>query len=143
MSKLSKSLGKARLRLSLPFLSYEVPLDGLLNSTSVDERITRLAEVRRDLEAAVDAVTSLQQEAHTRKAEVEKLQGTVSQLREDKQSAQKLLAIPQESVARLIESASSKGRLRGLIEGLVIGLVTGIISSVIVWYFTSAVPSVT
>ncbi len=143
MSKLLKSRGKAVFHFGGPFFSYEVQLDGLLDSKTVDERITRLAEVRRDLEAAVDAVTSLQQEAHTRKTEVEKLQDTVTQLQEDKQSAEKLLALPQESVARVIGKASSKGRVRGLIEGIVIGLVTGIISSAIVRYFTSGVPSVT
>ncbi|MGD8451500.1 MAG: hypothetical protein PVJ57_06750 [Phycisphaerae bacterium] len=137
MSKLSELLGKGRVRVSLPLFTYEIPLDQFTDSKSVDERIARLAAVRRDLEAAADAVTSLQREANVRKTEVEELRGTLVRLHEDKESAEKLLAVSTESIARILKSASSKGRIRGLAEGVVIGLATGVASSAIVWYFTS------
>jgi tetrahydromethanopterin S-methyltransferase subunit A len=138
MSKLARSLGKARVRISLPFLSYEWQINDVLDSKDVDERIARLGEIKRELEGAIDAVTSLQKEANTRKQEVDNLSVAIDCLQQDKQAAEQILKIPKESVARIISEANSKGRIRGIIEGVILGLITGIISSALVWYFTSS-----
>jgi hypothetical protein len=134
---LKKHLSKARFRINLPFISYEVPIDELLNSKNIDERITRLGEIKRDLQGAIEAVDGLQAEALERKSEVEHLQHTVQQLEEDKNTAETLLKMPEESFARLLVRAGSRGRIRGIVEGLVIGLLTGALSSFLVWYLTT------
>lgn len=126
----------ARFRISLPFLSYEMNLNDLVDSSNVDERIARLGEIKVDLEAAVIAVDSLKTEAEARKMEANKLRETVEQLSEERTTAEALLRLPEASFARLLTKANSKGHWRGIIEGIVVGFVTGVISSLVVWYFT-------
>ena len=133
---LSKRLSKVAFRISLPFVGVEVPLAEILNTTSIDERIAKLDTIKRDLQGAIEAVEGLQDEAQKRKGEVDDLQQTVERLREDKDTAQTILRLPEESVARLISRASSKGRIRGAIEGVIIGFLTGALSSFLVWYLT-------
>ncbi|MBI4317546.1 MAG: hypothetical protein HY675_03570 [Chloroflexi bacterium] len=125
-----------RLRISLPFISYEVALDDLATSDTVDARIARLGEIKRDLEAAIAAVHGLQEEARDRKTEADQLQALIAKLQEDKSAAESLLKLPEESFIRLVGRATSKGRVRGLIEGAIIGFATGALSSFLVWYFT-------
>jgi hypothetical protein len=136
MAKFRDQLKKTRFRVSLPFISYEVSLDDLLNTTSVDERIASLNRVHEDLLGAVAAVEGLQSEALERKHEVEQLEETVRQLNQDRSTAESLLNVPEESFTRLLARATSKGRTRGIIEGSVIGFATGTLSSFFVWYLT-------
>jgi hypothetical protein len=115
-------------------------LDGLFRwlqpSPSIDERIAKLAQVQSDLEAAIEAVKGLRQNADESKREAEKLQAVVGQLEQDKKAAEELVKLPEEAVARLIYRANAKGRGRGLVEGICIGLVTGFLSSLLAWYLT-------
>ena len=127
----------ARFRISLPFFSYEMNLKELVDSTNIDDRIAKLGEIKADLEAAVIAVDSLKSEAEDRKAETNNLRETIEQLNEERNTAEALLKLPEESFARLLTKANSKGHLRGIIEGSLIGFSTGTISSIIVWYFTN------
>lgn len=134
MRKLAEILKKVRFRISP--VGIEVVLDELGDSSTVDERIARLGQVKRDLEAAINAVSSLQAEATDRKTEADQLQAVISRLQEDKNTAESLLRVPEESLVRLVGRAGSKGRIRGLIEGGVIGFVSGVLSSLFVWYVT-------
>ncbi len=83
------------------------------------------------------AVSALQDEAGERKAEVDQLQELVAKLQEDKNAAESLLQVPEESLVRLMSRATSKGRARGLAEGAIIGFLTGALSSLLVWYLTN------
>jgi peptidoglycan hydrolase CwlO-like protein len=136
MSKLSKSIGKMRLRINLPFITYEVTLDDLFSSKNIDERLARLGEVKKDLQGAIEAIDNLQSEALERKSEVGQLQQTIEKLQEDKTTAEALLQFPEESFARVLSRATAKSRTRGIIEGLTIGFVTGALSSLLIWYLT-------
>jgi ABC-type transporter Mla subunit MlaD len=136
LKKLAELLKKSHFRISLPGLGFEIPFAELTDTSTVDERVARLDQVKRDLEAAIKAVSSLQAEAADRKAEANQLQETVSRLHQDKNTAESLLSVPEESFVRLLGRASSKARFRGLLEGALIGFVTGVLSSLVVWYFT-------
>lgn len=136
MRKFARKLSKARFRLSLPFISYEVGIDELFRSQSIDHRIAKLGEIKRDLLGAIEAVETLQTEAHERKGEVAQLQESVKRLRDDKDTAETILRMPEESFARLISRASARGRIRGVVEGLIIGFMTGGLSSLLIWYLT-------
>lgn len=129
MSVLMKS---TRLSVSLPFLRYEMDIAKALDPKTVDERIERLDHIRNELSSAIDAVTELQREAQDNKTEAESLRESVKQLEQDKATAETLLKIPEESFARMLVRASSRGRIRGLLEGFV----TGALSSLLVWYVT-------
>jgi hypothetical protein len=72
-TKLKKILRNARFRVSLPFFSYEVTADDVLNSKNVDDRIKRLSTIRTDLEETIQAVTELQEEALQNKKEADEL----------------------------------------------------------------------
>jgi predicted nuclease with TOPRIM domain len=135
-SFLAKYLKKARLRVSLPFLSYEVTLDDLIDSKDVDERIKRLSTIKNDLEETIVAVEQLQAEAFKSKNEADKLKETISLLEQDKSTAEAMLKLSEESFSRVLSRASSKGRVRGIIEGIIIGFTTGILSSLLAWYLT-------
>src|SRR3990170_1913120 len=103
MAKLVEKLKRGtRLRISLPFISYEVALDDLATSDTVDARIARLGEIKRDLEAAIAAVQGLQEEARERKTEADQLQALIAKLQEDKSAAESLLKVPEESFIRLV-----------------------------------------
>ncbi len=108
----------------------------LEDKKTIDERISRLGEIKEDLEGAIKAVDDLQSEALKRKSELSNLQESVQKLEEDKDTVESLLKIPEESFSRILNKATSKGRIRGIIEGSIIGFVTGTLSSFIVWYFT-------
>jgi len=74
MAKFPEQLRRAtKLRIALPSISYEVALDDLLASETVDTRIAKLSEIKRDLEAAIGAVHGLQEEAQERKVEADHL----------------------------------------------------------------------
>ncbi|GGA34163.1 hypothetical protein [Okeania sp. KiyG1] len=135
---LKKVLSKAqvRIKLPIPFISYEIPLNEVIDPQTIDTRITRLSDIKKELESAIFAVEQLQSEAQENKEEVSRLQERIRELEEDKSTAETVLKVPQESFARLIENASSKGRVRGWIEGLILGLLSGVISSLTVWVFT-------
>jgi len=137
MSKFLKQLKKsARFRVSLPFMSYEVNINDLIDSSKVDERISKLSEIQKDLEAAVVAVDSLQNEAETRQNEAKQLKEVVEHLNKERTTAEALLKLPEDSFTQLIAKASSKGRWRGHLEGAIIDFVTGVVSSFLVWCFT-------
>ena len=136
INKFTKHLKKTRLRLSLPFLSYELALDDILNSKDVDERIKRLSTIKNDLADTVIAVEQLQADALKSKHEADNLKKVVKHLEQDKSTAEEILKVPEESFARLVSKASSKGRFKGIIEGAFIGFVTGVLSSGLVWYIT-------
>jgi len=136
MSKILKYLSKSRLRINLPFISYEVTFDDLVSSKNVDERIARLGEIRQDLQGAIEAVENLEAEALERKSEVAQLQQSVEKLEEDKNTAEAILKVPEEAFSRLLARASARSRIRGIIEGAIIGFITGALSSWLVWYLT-------
>lgn len=136
MRSVREQLRNARVRVSLPFISYEMSVADLVNPTTVDERIEGLNRVRADLLGAVEAVEKLQSEAQQRKQEVAQLEQTMQTLKQDRHAVETLLKVPEESFARLIARASSKARTRGILEGIIIGLVTGTLSSFLVWYLT-------
>lgn len=135
-NKLRQLARNARLRVSLPFFSYEVTVDDVLNSKDVDDRIKRLSTIRSDLEETIQAVAELQSEALRNKKEADELKTTVEQLKEDKITTEAILQVPEDSFVRVLSKASSRGRLRGIFEGIAIGLVTGAISSYFIWYLT-------
>lgn len=84
MSIKEKLLRNSRIRIGLFGFSYEITPEELLSRQSVDERIQKLEKVRQDLLDAVDAVKSLENEAHNNKKELEQLNIQLSKLREDK-----------------------------------------------------------
>lgn len=136
-------LGKAKVKISLPlpFISYEVSLNDALDSQNIDTRIARLTDIKEELESAILAVESLQNEAHENKQQVNYLQERIRELEEDKNTAEAILKVPQDSFVRLIEQASSKGRMRGWFEGLIIGLLSGVVSSLAAWFITENILS--
>jgi hypothetical protein len=69
---------------------YDEFLNLLRPRPTVDERITKLAAIQTDLEAAIEAVKILQKSASESKAEAEALQGTIARLQQDKQVAEEL-----------------------------------------------------
>lgn len=130
-----KKFGKARLRISLPFFSYEIQLDDLLSSKDIDQRVKKLIDIEKDLEDAIDAVKKLQHDALKSKHEVKQLDETINKLKQDKDTAESMLKFPQESFTRVLTRASSKGRTRGITEGIIIGFITGVLSSFVVRFF--------
>ncbi len=121
-------------KFTLPIVAgFSIELE---NKKTIDERISRLGEIKEDLEGAIKAVNDLKNEALKRKSELNNLQESVKKLEEDKDSVESLLKIPEESFSRIIGKATSKGRIRGIIEGSIIGFVTGTLSSFLVWYLT-------
>ena len=136
MPKFGKIFTSMRFRVDLPFLSYEVRLDDLLDIKSADERIAKLSAIKEDLEAAVVAVEGLKREAEARKSEADELTDTVQKREEEKSTVETLIKLPQESFSRILTRASAKGRVRGLVEGMVVGFATGLLSSLVVWYVT-------
>ena len=141
--QLKRHLRNTRLRVSLPFFSYEVTLDDVLTNKDVDERIKKLGQIKPDLQDSVGAVEQLQAEALHNKTEADKLRETVEQLKQDKATTESMLKIPEDSLARVVARAGSKGRIRGLLEGILIGLVTGAVPSYFVWYITTPKPKST
>ncbi|NEQ37920.1 MAG: hypothetical protein F6K40_17290 [Okeania sp. SIO3I5] len=126
------SKAQVRIKLPIPFVSYEIPLNEVFDPQSIDTRISRLSDIKKELESAIFAVESLQNDAQKNKEEISRLQERIRELEEDKSTAETVLKVPQESFARLIENATSKGRVRGWVEGLTLGF----ISSLAVWFFT-------
>ena len=116
-----KLLRNSRIRIELLGFSYEITPEELLNRQSVDERIQKLEKVRQDLLDAVDAVKSLEDEAHKNKKELEELNVQLNKLREDKQTTEQLLELPQQSFARVLDKASKGAQWRGLIIGFALG----------------------
>lgn len=137
MSRLRQSFKSASFRIALPFLSYEVRLNDLIDTKSADERIARLGVIKEDLEAAVVAVEGLKPEAEARKREAGELKDTVQKLEEEKNTVETLLKLPEESFTRVLTRASAKGRVRGVVEGMLLGFLTGVLSSLLVWYVTT------
>jgi hypothetical protein len=136
-NRLLEKLAKhSRIRVSLPFFSYEIQAEDLISDANLDTRIARLGEVKRDLQESIVAIEELQAEATTRKAELDTLSTAVKQLQEDRVTAETLLNVPQESFSRVLIRAVSKGRLRGIAEGSIVGFLSGVASSLLVWYLT-------
>lgn len=129
-----KLLRNARIRIGLLGISYEITPDELLNREGVDERIQKLEKVRQDLLAAVDAVKSLEDEAHKNKEELEQLNVQLDKLREDKQTTEQLLELPEQSFARVLNKASEGAQWRGLIIGFVLGILASFIAT---WIWSS------
>jgi septal ring factor EnvC (AmiA/AmiB activator) len=97
---------------------------------------SRSSGVREDLRAAVEAVEELQSKALQNKKEHDDLKATIDQLKEEKATTETLLQVPEDSLARVLARANSRGRTRGIIEGGILGLLTGSRSSLLVWYLT-------
>lgn len=135
-SVISAIKNNSKVSVSLPFLRYELDLTQALDPATVDERITRLDQIKADLTAAVEAVAELQREAHDNKKEAESLRASVKQLEQDKVTAETLLQVPEESFSRMLARANAKARVRGILEGSFIGFMTGALSSLLVWYVT-------
>lgn len=136
MTKLTEQFRRIRIT-GINVLGVQVNLEDLLMSADVDQRIRKLSEVRKDLEAAVEAVAALQTEAIASKTELEKLNTAVQQAAQDKEAAEKLRNVSENALARAIARANAKGRIRGVVEGLAIGFTTGAASSYVVWYLTN------
>lgn len=138
--KFSRLVGRGiknmRLRISLPFVSYEVDMSDIISGQTEDERIASLGNIKKELQDAIFLVDELSLEAGMRKNEIDKLRKEVEQLHDEQTAVEKVLSLPRETFAKLINRASSKGQIRGLIIGGIIGLVTGFLSSLIVWFFT-------
>jgi hypothetical protein len=125
----------ANLRVSVLGVSFS--LADLGSSETVDERIARLGKIKADLEAAIGAVEELQGDANASKLQVDQLRQDVAALQQDKATAERLLNLPEESFARLLDRATRRGQVKGIIVGVIIGLATGCVSSYAVWYFTN------
>lgn len=121
----------------VPALEVSFSLEEALNASDIDERIGRLDSVKRDLEAALQAVAALKSDALDRKAEAEDLRTSVEQLKSEKYAAETLLQLPKDSVTNLLTSALAKVRVRGLIEGLLVGFLSGALSSALIWWLTT------
>jgi hypothetical protein len=128
-----------RVRIPIPFIHYEIPIGEILDPQSIDTRISRLSDIKSELESAIGAVESLRDEAQQNKEEVSKLLCRIQELEADKNTAENLLQAPQDSVIRLIDLATSKSKNKGRMEGLIIGLISGVISSLAVWFFTEKI----
>jgi flagellar motility protein MotE (MotC chaperone) len=138
MGKLKEILRKnARIRITLPFFAYEITPDELLSGKSVDERISQLEKVRSDLMDAVGAVESLQEEAQKSKEEVTNLNQQLAKLREDKETTESLLRVPEESFARVLDKASSKAQWKGLIIGFFLGILASLAANAI-WQYAGS-----
>jgi hypothetical protein len=119
----------------MPFISYEITPDELFSRESVDTRITKLEKVRSDLMDAVDAVKSLENEAHKNKDELVQLNEQLSALKKDKETTEELLKLPQDSFARILDRASKGAQRKGLIFGFLLGILASFIATWI-WYKT-------
>lgn len=96
-SRLIEHLAKhATIRVSLPFISYEIEAEDLLSKANIDTRIARLSEVKSDLQESIVAIEEVQAEAATRKSEFDTLSTMVKQLQEDRATAETLLKVPQD-----------------------------------------------
>jgi hypothetical protein len=139
MSKISLFLSlltRSLLDVILPFNLGRI-IEETKNTKTIDERLARLGAIKHDLESAIEAVETLQEDASKRKAEVQYLQQTLLKLNEDKVTAEALLKIPEESFSRILARAAARSRVIGLIQGIIIGLCTGILSSLFVWWLTT------
>jgi hypothetical protein len=134
--RLTRQLRKLRLRVSLPFISYEITPEDFLTRGDLDERIAKLGNIKEDLLASIVAIEELQAGAQDKKRQLDELQIAVQQLEQDRATAETLLHVPEESFARVLGRAAAKGRWRGLVEGTIIGFLTGAASSFVVWYLT-------
>ncbi len=135
-ARIIRALRNARIRLSLPGISYEISSEDLLGRQTIDQRLERLGSIKADLQASISAVEELEFEANQKKREVNELEEIVQRLNEDKTTAEGLLRLPEDTFTRVFARAVSKGRGRGIVEGVVIGFLTGTASSFLVWYLT-------
>ena len=136
-TKLRGLLRGARFRVWMPFFSYEISIDDLLDDATTDTRIAKLDGAVRDLRAAAQAVTELREEAVIRQREAHRLREEVRSLEAEKATASTLLSLPEGALANLLARAGRRGRIRGWIAGAIIGLLTGVLSGLAVWYFTT------
>ncbi|NEP87532.1 MAG: hypothetical protein F6K18_12260 [Okeania sp. SIO2C2] len=91
LSKEVLSKAQVRIKLPIPFISYEIPLNEVIDPQSIDTRISRLSDIKKELESAILAVESLQSEAQENKEKVSKLQERIHELEEDKSTAETVL----------------------------------------------------
>jgi hypothetical protein len=136
--RLIRQLRNFRLRISLPFMSYEITPGDFLTRGDIDERIEKLGTIKQDLLASIAAIEELQVDAQGKKRQVDELQTAVQQIEQDRATAETLLHVPEESFARVLGRAAAQGRWRGLVEGTLIGFLTGAASSFVVWYLTKS-----
>lgn len=129
-------LRSTRIRLSLPLISYEIAPEDFLGHQTIDQRLQRLGSIKADLQASISAVEELEHEAFKKKREVDELEEAVQRLNEDKTTTDNLLRLPEETLARVLARATSKGHWRGIVEGVFFGFLTGAASSFLVWYLT-------
>jgi len=129
-------LSSVAANLQVSALGVSFSLADLGSSETVDERIARLDKIKADLEAAIGAVEELQGDANASKLQLDQMRQDVAALQQDKTTAERLLKLPEESFARLLDRATRRGQVKGIIVGVIIGLVTGCISSYAVWSFT-------
>lgn len=108
--------GVSRISFGLPLVGIELDIRQALDPRTIDERLARLDQIKSDLHAAAEAVSELQREAHENKREAATLKEAVERLQQDRQAAETLLRIPEESFARMLARASAKARFRGIAE---------------------------
>jgi hypothetical protein len=131
-----KLIKNSHVRFSIPGLTYEIAIKDFLSQPTIDQRLQRLSSIKDDLLTSITAIEELEQEAKEKKQEIDKLSDEVKKLTEDKVTTEKVLHISEDSFARVLSRAVSKGRWRGIFEGIIIGLSTSVVASLIVWYFT-------
>lgn len=134
--RLARQLRNFRLRVNLPFISYEITADDFLSPGDIDERIEKLGTIKQDLLASIAAIEELQADAQDKKRQVDELQAAVQRLEQDRATVETMLHVPEESFARVLSRAAARGRWKGLAEGAIIGFLTGAASSFAVWYLT-------
>jgi hypothetical protein len=117
------------IEINLPFISYKISPDELVSRESVDTRIAKLEKVRSDLLDAVDAVKSLEAEAHKNKDELIQLSEQLSTLKQDKETTEALLKLPQDSFARVLDNASKGAQWKGLVIGFFLGILASLIAT--------------
>lgn len=122
-------LQNVRIRINLPFMSYEITPAELLSRRDIDERIAKLEKVRADLLDAVDAVKLLEDEAHTSKDNLTKLNDQLLSIRKDKETIEKLLQLPENSFSRIINKATRISQFMGLGIGFLLGIAASFIAT--------------
>ncbi len=125
IKKYFPAINKLNMSISLPGLQIEIPIEELLGSKTLDQRLQRLSTLKTDLQDSILAIEELENEANRKKLEVTKLDESIKQLTEDKTTTEIIVNSLAESFGRVLAKATKKSRWRGIVEGLITGLVTG------------------
>jgi len=124
------------LAVSVPGIGISIPLKDLVAHEDVDTRIAKLSTIKQDLLASIAAIDELEKDASSKKRQLNELDAALQRLQSDKITAESLLNLPEESLARVLANAAARGRGKGILQGLIMGFATGVLSSLLVWYIT-------